>query len=79
MERFPLPLGALDGLRYYIVALPEPSNNYFTSVWVMGKVCRYRSCLEIDPIRYILLSCEPRCEKTDFLHMQKQRGISVAQ
>ena len=24
-ERFPLPLGALDGLRYFILALPEPS------------------------------------------------------
>ena len=24
-ERFPLPLGACDGLRYFIVALPEPS------------------------------------------------------
>ena len=26
---FPLPLGAWDGLRYFIVALPEPSINYF--------------------------------------------------
>ena len=25
LKRFPLPLGALDGLRYFIVALPEPS------------------------------------------------------
>ena len=24
-ERFPLPLGAWDGLRYFIVTLPEPS------------------------------------------------------
>ena len=24
LERFPLPLGAWDGLRYFIVALPEP-------------------------------------------------------
>ena len=24
-ERFPLPLGAWDGLRYFILALPEPS------------------------------------------------------
>ena len=24
-ERFPLPLGAWDGLRYFVVALPEPS------------------------------------------------------
>ena len=23
------PLGAWDGLRYFIVALPEPSYNYF--------------------------------------------------
>ena len=25
LERFPLPLGAWDGLLYFIVALPEPS------------------------------------------------------
>ena len=25
LERFPLPLCAWDGLRYFIVALPEPS------------------------------------------------------
>ena len=25
LERFSLPLGASDGLRYFIVALPEPS------------------------------------------------------
>ena len=25
VERFPLPLGAWDGLCYFIVALPEPS------------------------------------------------------
>ena len=25
VKSFPLPLGALDGLRYFIVALPEPS------------------------------------------------------
>ena len=24
-ERFPLPLGPWDGLRYFIVALPEPA------------------------------------------------------
>ena len=29
LERVPLPLGAWDGLRYFIVALPEPSINYF--------------------------------------------------
>ena len=28
LERFPLPLGAWDGLCYFIVALPEPSVNY---------------------------------------------------
>ena len=28
-ERFPLLLGARDGLFYFIVALPEPSINYF--------------------------------------------------
>ena len=26
-----LPLGAWDGLRFYIVALPEPSINYFVN------------------------------------------------
>ena len=32
LERFPLPLGgAWDGLRYSIVALPEPSINYLGS------------------------------------------------
>ena len=28
LERFRLPLGAWDGLRYFILALPEPSINY---------------------------------------------------
>ena len=32
LERVPLPLGAWDGLRYFIVALPEPSVNYFLKV-----------------------------------------------
>ena len=31
LKRFPLPLGAWVGLRYFIVALPEPSINYFDS------------------------------------------------
>ena len=29
LERFPLPLCAWYGLRYFIEALPEPSINYF--------------------------------------------------
>ena len=29
LERFPLPLGAWDGLRYFIVALPETSIQLF--------------------------------------------------
>ena len=33
MERFPLPLADWDGLRYFIVALPEPSINYFVITW----------------------------------------------
>ena len=33
MERFPLPLGAWDGLRYFIVALPEPYIQLFYSDW----------------------------------------------
>ena len=31
LERFPLPLGTWDGLRYFIVALPEPSIELFYS------------------------------------------------
>ena len=30
LERLPLLLGAWDGVRYFIVALPESSINYFT-------------------------------------------------
>ena len=36
LERFSLPLGAWDGLRYFIVALPEPSYNYF-AVALVGR------------------------------------------
>ena len=32
---FLLPLGAWDGLRYFIVALPEPTYNYF---WCEGRI-----------------------------------------
>ena len=32
-ERFPLPLGTWDGLRYFIVALPEPSIYLFFYVF----------------------------------------------
>ena len=35
-ERFLLPLGARDGLRYFIMALPEPSIYIFYSIF-----CRY--------------------------------------
>ena len=39
LERFPLPLGAWDGLRHFIVTLPEPSiyysaiNKYLSNKW----------------------------------------------
>ena len=32
LKRFPLPLGTLDGLRYFIVALPGPSIYYFADI-----------------------------------------------
>ena len=32
LERFSLPLGAWDGLRYFIVALPEPSIHLLTKI-----------------------------------------------
>ena len=34
LERFPLPLGAWDGLRYFIVAPPGPSIKVF---WWTGR------------------------------------------
>ena len=35
LERFPLPLGAWDGLRYFIVALPSslPYNYFFRNLY----------------------------------------------
>ena len=33
LETFPLPLVAWDGLRYFIMALPEHSINYFAVSW----------------------------------------------
>ena len=45
LERFPLPLGAWDGLRYFIVAPPELSINYFIVFLV---TCNN----EEDPIKY---------------------------
>ena len=37
-ERFPLPLSTWDGLRYFIVALPEPSISLF---WFPSHVIAY--------------------------------------
>ena len=42
LERVSLPLGAWDGLRYFIVALPEPSINYFVKS-LKTRVFRQRS------------------------------------
>ena len=33
LERFPLPLGAWGGLRYFTVALPEPSSSFSCLHW----------------------------------------------
>ena len=33
-ERFPLPFGVLDGLHYFIVALPGPSILLFYRVYI---------------------------------------------
>ena len=38
LEGFPLPLRAWDGLRYFIVALPEPSINYFVRFKINTKI-----------------------------------------
>ena len=35
LERFPLPLGAWDGIRYFIVALPEHSIYFFGQLNVL--------------------------------------------
>ena len=49
LERFPLPLGAWDGLGYFIVALPEPSYNYFT---LTDHGCHYQLHDTIGYIEY---------------------------
>ena len=55
MERFPLPPGALDGLRYFIVALPEPSINYLIYFGqLIGTYCTHlfrRILLVSNPVR----------------------------
>ena len=40
LERFPLPLCAWDGLRYFIVALPESPYNYFKPSRVFEIPCQ---------------------------------------
>ena len=35
LERFPLPLGTLDGLRCFVIALPQPS------MWLFFKIYDY--------------------------------------
>ena len=35
VERFPLPLGTLDGLRCFVIALPQPS------MWLFFKIYDY--------------------------------------
>ena len=47
LERFPLPLGAWDGLRYFIVALPEPFyiiilNDVAVTSWRVSIFIRFR-------------------------------------
>ena len=46
-ERFPLPLGAWDGLRYFIVALSKPSI-YFLVVNSIKEImkCGWLTCYE---------------------------------
>ena len=42
---FPLPLGAWDGIRYFIVALPEPSIYLYYDVvetWVVRLLDRFK-------------------------------------
>ena len=39
VERFPLPLGAWDGLRYFIVALPGPSILFCECVALLTTLC----------------------------------------
>ena len=48
LERFLLPLGAWDGLRCFIVALPEPSYNYFLVI-CSGCAARFLSNLAGNP------------------------------
>ena len=48
-ERFPLPLGAWGGLRYFIVALPEPSINYFSMEMNGNEALRYHELMGLKP------------------------------
>ena len=55
-ERFPLPLCAWDGLRYFIVALPEPSYNYFGfEGWILVMIASAPDLCIIFPFVYFLL------------------------
>ena len=40
LERFPLSFGAWDGLRYFILALPEPSILLFTVLAHLTRLCK---------------------------------------
>ena len=56
MERFPLPLGALDGLRYFIVALPEHSIYLFCKSEVnynQYKSARNKAITELRKAKYM--------------------------
>ena len=57
---FSLPLGAWDGLLYFIVALPEHSINYFKIVLVFMKkfkgIYNISYNLHIAPV-YLIASC----------------------
>ena len=44
LERFPLPLGAWDGLRYFIVAFPEPSIYFFFEICTSNSVNQLVLC-----------------------------------
>ena len=49
LERFPLPLGTLDGLRCFVIALPQPS------MWLFFKIYDY-----CDVFAYIVFIRNPK-------------------
>ena len=65
-ERFPLPLGAWDGLRYFIMALPEPSI-IFLKTYALRLTLLYVYPQHLD---LITITASSSTRKFDFLQFK---------